>query len=381
MPRHLLATNDFPPKVGGIQAYLWELWRRLDPETCAVLTARSDPNWAAFDAAAPMPVDRVDQKLLYLPGEDTRQAIEQATKRHDAGLVLLDPALPLGLLGRKLSVPYGLVLHGAEITIPGRLPVSRQLMAKVVRGASVLVAAGGYPQAEAERALGHAHDNVLQVPPGVDTEAFTPVDATQRAAIRARLSVGPDELLVASVSRLVPRKGMDTLIEAAALLSPEYPGLKVMIAGGGRDAKRLQGLVARRRAPVTMLGRIEEREKVELLAAADLFVMDCRERWAGLEQEGFGIVFLEAAACGTAQVAGRSGGAHEAVADGETGLVVDRPGDPRELAAAMATLLADPARRAAMGEAGRTRAVNAFAYDVLAPRLGEGLAATMRSMR
>jgi phosphatidyl-myo-inositol dimannoside synthase len=101
--------------------------------------------------------------------------------------------------------------------------------------------------------------------------------------------------------------------------------------------------------------------------------MDCRNRWFGLEQEGFGIVFLEAAAAGVPQIAGDSGGAPEAVVDGVTGLVVRQPGDPGALAEALRRLLVDPALRQRMGEAARVRARDTFAPDVLASRLAEAL--------
>jgi phosphatidyl-myo-inositol dimannoside synthase len=110
-----------------------------------------------------------------------------------------------------------------------------------------------------------------------------------------------------------------------------------------------------------------------LYGCADVFAMACRSRWGGLEQEGFGIVFVEAAACGVVQVAGDSGGAAEAVDDGVTGLVVRRPEDAREVAAAFEALLDDPVRRADMGQAARKRAVAEFSYDVLAERLGRSL--------
>jgi phosphatidylinositol alpha-1,6-mannosyltransferase len=118
-----------------------------------------------------------------------------------------------------------------------------------------------------------------------------------------------------------------------------------------------------------MLGRVPDDDLPALYGCADVFAMLCRNRWANLEQEGFGIVFLEAAACGVVQVAGESGGAAEAVADGDTGLVV---GDPRSLDAvtsALHRLLIDPAVRRSMGRAARQRAEHEFAYDVLAARL------------
>jgi phosphatidylinositol alpha-1,6-mannosyltransferase len=120
-----------------------------------------------------------------------------------------------------------------------------------------------------------------------------------------------------------------------------------------------------------MLGRVPDNDLPDLYGCADVFAMLCRTRWGGLEQEGFGIVFLEAAACGVPQVAGDSGGAAEAVADGETGVVVGRPSDAGAAAAALAGLLDDPTRSRAMGAAARSRAVAEFGYDRLAGRLGE----------
>jgi phosphatidylinositol alpha-1,6-mannosyltransferase len=190
--------------------------------------------------------------------------------------------------------------------------------------------------------------------------------------------MAPEDRLVVSVSRLVPRKGMDTLIRAAGRLAPSRPDLQVLIAGGrGRDARRLERLAGRTGAPVRLLGRVPADDLADLYAAGDVFAMLCRNRWGGLEQEGFGIVFLEAAAAGVPQVAGASGGAHEAVDDGVTGLVVRRPKDDAAAADALAALLDDPDRRASMGVAARARAVESFSYDVLARRLGDALAAAV----
>jgi len=178
---------------------------------------------------------------------------------------------------------------------------------------------------------------------------------------------------VVSVSRLVPRKGMDTLIRAAALLAPTRPDLTVAIGGSGRDRDRLQKLVAETGAPVVLCGRVPDEDLPDLYGCADVFAMLCRNRWRGLEQEGFGIVFLEAAAAGVPAVAGESGGAAEAVADGETGLVVDPPDSVEATAAALARLLDDDEGRRAMGRAARRRAEADYAYDVLAARLAEAL--------
>jgi phosphatidylinositol alpha-1,6-mannosyltransferase len=236
-----------------------------------------------------------------------------------------------------------------------------------------VIAAGGYPAAEAERAARRSLP-VTVVPPGVDVDRFVPLADDERRAARRRLGLPDDGRLVVSLSRLVPRKGMDVLIEAAARLAGERPDLIVAIGGTGRDRKRLERLVARSGAPVRFLGRVPDADMPALEATADVFAMLCRNRWAGLEQEGFGMVFLEAAAAGVPQVAGNSGGAAEAVEDGATGVVVDRPSDVAQVAAALARLLDDPERRVEMGRAARRRAVADLSHEVLADRLGKVLA-------
>ncbi len=377
MKRHLLVTNDFPPKVGGIQNYLWDLWSRLDPASFVVLTASSDAAAASFDAAQAargVRIERVPGSILFFPTPQAQRAVEECVRDHGIDLVLLDPALPLGLLGPRLSVPYGVILHGAEVTVPGRLPGPRAALARVLRGASIVLSAGGYPAAEGRRAAPDLSAPVIEIPPGVDTEAVVPLKAPERRAARTRLGLPPTGPLLASVSRLVPRKGMDVLIEAANRLAPSYPDLVVAIAGDGRERPRLERQAAGSAADVRVLGRVSDEDRAGLLGAADLFVMACRNRWWGLEQEGFGIVFLEAAAVGVPQVAGASGGAPEAVLDGVTGLVVDDPSDPGAVAEAIRTLLADPPLRRRMGRAARTRVQESFDNDVLASRLAEALA-------
>ncbi len=372
MKRHLLVTNDFPPKVGGIQNYLWELWQRLDPESFVVLTASSDPGAPAFDAAQAergVRIERVDEPILFFPTPRALARVRRCVDEHAIDLVLLDPALPLGLLGPRIGVPYGVILHGAEVTVPGRVPVARAALARVLRGSSVVISAGGYPAAEARRAAGGLTVPVVEIPPGVDAAAISPLPAAARRAARAHLGLPGKGPLVVSVSRLVPRKGMDVLIAAADRLAPSYPDLRVAIGGTGRQLSRLQGRAAASLVSVTLLGRLSDEDRAALLGAADVFVMACRSRWLGLEQEGFGIVFLEAAAAGVPQVAGESGGAAEAVVHGETGLVVAHPDDPGSVALALRELLADPTRARRMGRAARARALASFDYDALASRL------------
>jgi phosphatidylinositol alpha-1,6-mannosyltransferase len=167
---------------------------------------------------------------------------------------------------------------------------------------------------------------------------------------------------------------MDTLLRASARLANQFPELHVAIGGAGRDRPRLERLAKKLKAPVTFLGRVPDDVLSEWLGASDLMVMDCRSRWLGLEQEGFGIVFLEAAASGVAQIAGRSGGSHEAVIDGVTGTVVTNSRSDRALARVMADLLGDDERRARYARNSRDLAVERFEWNNLARRLGNGLA-------
>jgi phosphatidylinositol alpha-1,6-mannosyltransferase len=382
--RTLLVTNDFPPKLGGIQTYLEELWVRLDPMSTQVLTASSDKGAAAYDAAqgaAGLRIERVAAKTLYAPTRRAGLAVDAAIERFGPDLVLYDPWFPLGALGRRRGIPYGLVLHGAEVAIPARLPGLATWSRDVLANASVVVCAGSYPEAEARRLAGARTPPVVVIPPGVDAARFAPLDEDARAAARARLRLPGTGPLVVSVGRLVPRKGLDVLIDAAAVVAAREPLVTLAIAGGGRELRRLQRRARAASVRVHLFGRVTDADKAALLGAADVFAQPCRSRWGGLEQEGFGIVFLEAAACGVPQLAGRSGGSDEAVVDGVTGLVVDAPRDTVAVAAALGELLGDPARRARMGRAARSRAVADFDYDALARRLSGGLEAAVGGQR
>jgi phosphatidylinositol alpha-1,6-mannosyltransferase len=271
-------------------------------------------------------------------------------------------------------VPYGVVVHGAEVTVPGRIPFVASTLRYVLRNAAVAVCAGSYPESEVRRIAAENAPPIIQVTPGVDTRRFAPLDPSRRAEVRQSLGFAEGAFLISSYSRLVPRKGMDTLIRAAAKLQSQYPQLLVAIGGSGRDEKRLRTLAARLKAPVTFLGRVPDEDLSDWLGASDLMVMDCRSRWFGLEQEGFGIVFVEAAATGVAQIAGRSGGSHEAVMNGVTGYVVGNSRSADLLAKAIRSLMVDDDRRREFGRASRATAIRRFDWDTLAARLSRELA-------
>jgi phosphatidylinositol alpha-1,6-mannosyltransferase len=371
----LLVTNDFPPKIGGIQSYLHELWRRLPVEDATVFTTHhaGDADW---DAQQVFRVVRAPERQFF-PTRSLATRIDALAREVDASVILLDPWLPLGQLGPRLTAaPYVVVVHGAEVTVPGRLPGGRQLGGRVLRGAAGVVAAGCYPAREAEHAAGAPLRGVV-VPPGVDVERFQPISRADQRAVRQTFGLDPDRPLVLGVSRLVPRKGFDVLIDAVA----ELADVQLAIAGAGRDRARLERRAEERGLGrrVRFLGRVADDDSFpRLYACADVFAMPCRDRWGGLEAEGFGIVFLEAAAAGVPVVAGRSGGSHEAVADGETGFVVE--GRAPDVRGALAALLADDALRARMGAAARARAVMEFSYDTLAARLAPLLAGDLAGL-
>ena len=358
----LLVTNDFPPKLGGIQSYLYELWRRLPPDETTVLTTPYAGD-RAWDAQQSFRVVRTRQRVLF-PTRALAREIDALAREVGADVVFLDPMLPLALLGPRLTAaPYVVIAHGAEITVPGRLPVTRSLARRVLRGARGVVAAGQYPEREAEHAARCDLDAVV-VPPGVDVVRFQPpASAEDVAATRRKFGIDPERPLVLGLSRLVPRKGFDVVIDAVRALD----GVQLAIAGDGRDRKRLERH-ADGATDVRFLGRVDDADLPALYGSADAFAMCCRDRWGGLEAEGFGIVFLEAAACGVPAVAGRSGGAHEAVVDGETGFVVP-PRDVAAVRASLGKLCSDEELRARMGTAARRRAEDEFSYERLVGRL------------
>ncbi len=373
--KHLLVTNDFPPKIGGIQSYLWELWRRLDPASFVVYTT---PHAGAGPWDAEQPFEVVRSKYPWLtPIPQVIADVERLIVAHQIDMVVLDPALPLGLIGPKLSVPYVTVVHGAEVTVPGRLVGSRQLLGSQLAGSTSIIAAGQYVADEAHRAIGaRPVPSTLIIPPGVDTELYSPPTHKQRVQARREWGIADDMLVVGSLSRLVPRKGMDHLIRAVHRLSLTGRRVEGLIAGAGRDTKRLRSLIQETGAPVRLVGRIPDDRKTSFYWSLDVFAMLCRNRWAGLEQEGFGIVFGEAMSCGLPCVAGASGGAAEAVADHVSGLVVAHPDRTYDVTVALGRLLDSAQLRETYGAAGRQRALDLFDYHYLAGQLAAALQTT-----
>lgn len=365
LPATLVVTNDFPPRVGGVQQYVYNLVRSLPPERVTVLAPRWE-GWRGFDRAQPFRVQRFPTTALW-PTRELAARARSLVRETGAEVVLFGHALPLALLGPGLArrgTPYVAASHGVEhwaTLTPGAHAVLRVATSR----ASRILAISGYTGRVVRAAV---PDGVpLSVlPPGVDPERFHP--EADAEALRRRLGL-LDRPLVVCVSRLVRRKGQDVLIRALPAILRRVPGARLLIVGDGPDRGRMEALAARAPAgSVVFGGEVAHDELPAYHAAADVFAMPCRSRLAGLEVEGFGMVFLEAAAAGRPSVAGDSGGAAEAVVDGETGLVVDGR-HPGAVAEAVSALLADPVRAAAMGKAGRARVERNFTWQVLADRL------------
>ena len=313
----------------------------------AVLTS-PHADAAAFDADQPFRIERTREPVL-LPHPFMVRQVNDLARDFGADLVVLDPAVPLGLIGPSLELPYDLVLHGAEVTVPGRLPRQQA-------GARVHARAG--PSHHRRRRISGRRSRarrgrelpITVVPCGVDAERFRPLEPRRTHAARAALRHPATTPNWSSASRG----------SCPARDSTRRSGPRPASAGPPGSAARDRRRRTRRRPPASDSPPNSMRRSGSsggsptttcraLYGCADVFTMLCRNRWDGLEQEGFGIVFVEAAACGVPQVAGASGGAAEAVVDGVTGLVIDEPEDVQAVADAFAALLDDPSRRAEMG--------------------------------
>lgn len=333
--------------------------------------APAHSNAADFDSAAPYRVERWRSRVL-LPSRAMASRIERLADDCDADLVLLDPPLPLGLVTRRLSRPHGTVVHGG-VAVQARPPGVRRLLGAAMRRSRIVISAGQFSGDEVRRAMGASAPPVHVVNPGVDVSRFRVLDAESKREVRARLGLPVDARIVLSLSRLVPRKGMPVLAEAVGLLARERPDVLLVIGGTGREAGPTQRAAARSGTPIRMLGRVPEADLADVYGCAEVYAMVCHDRWFGLEQEGFGIVFAEAAAAGIPSVAGDSGGAAEAVVDGQTGAVVRQPRDPQAVADALAPLLDDADLRDRQGRAARSRAEQELSWEVSAARLLEAL--------
>ncbi|MEV4948360.1 glycosyltransferase family 4 protein [Streptomyces sp. NPDC053755] len=378
MHKTLIVTNDFPPRPGGIQAFLHNMALRLDPERIVVYAStwkrgrEGTEATAAFDAAQPFTVVR-DRTTMLLPTPRVTARATALLREHGCESVWFGAAAPLGLMAPALRRAGARRLvattHGHEAGW-AQLPASRQLLRRIGEGTDTITYLGEYTRSRIASALTPAAaGRMVQLPPGVDEKTFHPGSGGE--AVRERLGLS-DRPVVVCVSRLVPRKGQDTLIRALPAILRRVPDAVLLIVGGGPYEKDLRRLAATTgvAGSVRFTGAVPWEELPAHYGAGDVFAMPCRTRRGGLDVEGLGIVYLEASATGLPVVAGDSGGAPDAVLDGETGWVV-RGDSPEESADRVATLLLDPELRARMGERGRSWVEERWRWDLLAERLKE----------
>ncbi|GIE84819.1 glycosyltransferase family 4 protein [Actinoplanes regularis] len=370
MARTLLVTNDFPPRPGGIQQFVHNLAVR-QPAGSVVVYSSTWKGAAAFDAEQPFEVVREDTGMLLPTPAVARRAAELA-RSHGCDSVLFGAAAPLGLLAHGLRRNAGItravgITHGHEIGWAA-LPGARGLLRRIARGNDVITYLGEYQRTRLDRAL-HGLTSLKRLAPGVDVDAFHP--GVDGSAVRARHGL-TNRPVVVCVSRLVPRKGQDMLIRALPEIRRRVPGAALLLVSGGPYRKTLARLAREHdvESDVVFTGSVPWAELPEHYAAGDVYAMPCRTRAAGLDVEGLGIVYLEASATGLPVVGGDSGGAPDAVREGETGYVVGGT-DVAAIAARVAELLSDPDQARAMGKAGRAWVEREWRWETQAARLTE----------
>ncbi|WP_432844200.1 glycosyltransferase family 4 protein [Dactylosporangium sp. CA-092794] len=369
----LLITNDFPPRPGGIQQFVHNLAVRV-PANQLVVYASSWEGAAAFDAAQPFEVVREDTGML-LPTPQVAWRAAQIARERECDRVWFGAAAPLGLLADGLRRRGGVervvaMTHGHEVGWAA-LPGARGLLRRIGRSTDVVTYLGEYTRVRLQRAIGEL-TALERLAPGVDVDTYSPkVDGEE---IRERYGL-KDRPVVVCVSRLVPRKGQDALILAFREISRKIRDAALLVVGGGPYRDQLERLVREELAArdVVFTGSVGWDELPAHYAAGDVFAMPCRTRRNGLDVEGLGIVYLEASATGLPVVAGDSGGAPDAVREGETGFVVNGR-DLKAVADRVVTLLRDRPLAARMGAAGRAWVESEWRWETQAARLHRLLA-------
>ncbi|MFF1503410.1 glycosyltransferase family 4 protein [Streptomyces sp. NPDC058316] len=363
----LVITNDFPPRQGGIETFVHAMATRIPDDDVVVYTSR-EPGDAAYDAALPFPVVRDSSGMLLPTRRVTRRAVEIA-EAHGCDRVWFGAAAPLALMApalRRSGIRRMVATtHGHEIWW-ARTPGARRMMRRIGEGVDVVTYLGQYTRARIEPALG-PRARMSRLVPGVDAQVYRP-DADAGLDLRTELGLNGERVILC-VARLVPRKGQDMLIRALPLIRREVPDAVLVVVGRGPDEARLRKMAGRLDgSAVRFVGGKSHTETPAYYAAADVFAMPCRTRKGGLEAEGLGIVFLEAAASGVPVVVGDSGGAPDTVLDGRTGRVVDGT-DVAAVAGALTRILLDGELAAEMGAAGREWARESWSWDASARHL------------
>ena len=365
MGRTLVITNDFPPRPGGIQTFGYEIVRRFDPESVTVLTS----NWegaAEFDAAQDFKIVRANTQTL-VPSKSTLSMAREIVVAENITRVLFGAAAPLGLLAsplRKLGVTNIVGMTQGHETGWAMTPGTRQALRKIGNNTDYLTYISEYTHKKIAKALSpDAAARMRRIVPGVNATEFSPGNLSSGNQLRTELG-WTDRPVIVCVSRLMARKGQDELIRALPKIHQTAPNASLIIVGDGPYRKDLERLVKKLGLEnfVHLTGKVSQTELSKWYAAGDIFAMPCRTRMGGWDVEGLGIVFLEGSATGLPVIVGDSGGAVDAVIDGETGYLVDGT-NTAESADRIAYLFANPDVAKKMGEAGRNWVTQEWTWD------------------
>jgi phosphatidylinositol alpha-1,6-mannosyltransferase len=277
--------------------------------------------------------------------------------------ILFGAPHPLTPLGPKLrdefDIPFGILSHGAEITLPGAVPLVGGWLARTLAAADVRFAVSRFTAGNVAKLSG---ESATFLGAGVEIDTFTLPDVPP----------SNPKPVIGCVSRFVPRKGQERVIEAAASLDRD---VQVLMVGKGRTEARIRKKAERLGVDTRFEVDVPWADLPGLYQQMDVFAMPCKSRWGGLEVEGLGLVFLEAAACGVPVIAGNSGGSPETVVVGETGFVAS---DVSDIATALESLLDDLVRAREMGAAGREFVVREFTWERVIERMRDGFAPHLR---
>jgi phosphatidylinositol alpha-1,6-mannosyltransferase len=373
----LFVTNDFGPRAGGIETFIIGLIERLPKSSIIVYTSAQDDS-DAYDAnwLRDYGVEVIrDKAKILLPTPRVNRAVARIVKQREIKVIALGAAAPLGWMSstlRKAGAERIVALtHGHEVWWAKVFPFSL-IMRRIGTTTDCLTYLGEFTRAAISKALTTKSAAAMQkIAPGIDIEHFKPVDAT---ALRQTLGLTEKRVIV-SVGRLVHRKGQDFLIESMPQILKQVPDAHLLLVGQGPYREHLEKLVRKHslQKAVSFIGRIQYTELPGYICVGDIFAMPSRSRFAGLEVEGLGIVYLEASACGLPVIAGESGGAPDAVIEGVTGFVVDGT-NTEQIAKRAVELLLDEKLRISMGSAGRAWIEKEWRWQIWAGKFSELLA-------
>ena len=365
MSNTLVITNDFPPRPGGIQTFGYELVRRFEPGQVSVLTSSWD-GATEFDAAQKFMTVRAKTKTL-LPDKRTLAMAREIIIANNVTRVLFGAAAPLGLLApslRKLGVKNIVGMTQGHEAGWAMTPGMKQALRKIGNDVDYLTYISEYTHEKISRALSpSAASNMRRVVPGVNTTEFSPTNLTAGSTLRSSIGWANRPVIVC-VSRLMTRKGQDQLIQALPQVLKVVPMASLIIVGDGPYRKHLEKLTADLglRDNVHFTGKVDQAQLANWYAAGDVFAMPCRTRVGGWDVEGLGIVFLEASATGLPVIVGNSGGAVDAVLEGETGFLVDG-NDLSEIRDRLIELLTNQDLAKRMGSAGRNWVAQEWTWE------------------